>query len=81
MPNNYTEAQIADIKEREAKALAALSELQLTPTVAMTMVHVGNDTFAIKPIPYLADTKYTATLSPIQVDDLPPPGYEPAKEI
>lgn len=66
----YTKEMVADIKEREAKALTLLQELQLSPAVSMQMVNVGDDNFAIKPIPYLMDTKFTPTSSPIQQDDL-----------
>lgn len=56
---NYTEEQIADIKDREAKAIEALKELQLNPSAQVVSVNLGNDTFGMKVIPYLADTKFT----------------------
>ena len=54
----YTQEQIKDIKERELKALEMLKELQLTPAAQIYKVNIGNDTFADKLIPYLADIKY-----------------------
>lgn len=56
--NNYTQEQVEDIKEREAKALDTLKELNLTPACQVFKVNVGNDTFADKVVPYLQDTKY-----------------------
>lgn len=69
MPN-YTKEQVEDIKARELKALAFLKDLQLTPSVSMQFVNMGDDNFGIKPIPFLQDFKYTPTSSPIQHDDL-----------
>lgn len=63
---DYTSEQIIDIQEREKKGLAALKELGLTPACTAQMVNIGNDTFAVKLIPYLSDTKYTPQKSPIQ---------------
>jgi hypothetical protein len=68
----YSPEQIADIKEREQKALETLKELQLTPAVMMQAVNIGNDTFAMKPIPYLADFKFTPTPS-IKSDEVSDP--------
>ncbi len=61
---NYNPEQIADIEAREKEALETLKRLQLTPAVSMQMVNTGDDRFAIKPIPYLQDQKYTSTPSP-----------------
>lgn len=69
---NYTPEQIEDIKSRETKALDMLRELQLTPAIQMQAVNIGNDIFAMKPMPYLQDFKYSGQVSPIQKDDLPP---------
>lgn len=66
----YTPEQVEDIKSREAKAIAFLKELQLTPSVSMQLENTGNDTFVIKPVPYLQDFKYKSTPSPIQPDNL-----------
>ena len=57
--SNYTPEQVSDIKEREAKALAILKELQLSPASQLAFENDGNDLFGIKLYPYLADTKYT----------------------
>ncbi len=64
MNTNLTEGEIKDITEREQKALDFLKELQLTPAVMMQAVNLGNDTFGMKPLPYLQDTKFS-TPSPI----------------
>ena len=55
----YTDAQIADIKEREAKALEMLKTLQLTPAAVISKVNLGDDTFGDKLQCYLRDLKYT----------------------
>lgn len=65
---NYTEAEIADITEREQKGLEALKALNLTPAAQISKVQMGNDIFADKLIPFLQDTKYTSTPSPVQVE-------------
>lgn len=70
----YTEEQKKEIKEREAKALAFLKELQLTPACQVIKVNIGDDTFADKFIPYLQDTKYPPT------KDVKSPYSEPKKE-
>lgn len=72
MPN-YSEEQVKDIQDREVKAIAALKELQMTPAVSMQMVNIGNDQFAIKPVPYLQDLKYVSQRSPVQKEDLAKP--------
>ena len=61
----YTEAQISDIKDREKKALDFLKAMNLTPAIQMYAVNVGNDTFAMKSVPYLQDLKY-ANPSPLK---------------
>lgn len=68
--STFTQEQIKDIREREAKGLEALKELGLTPGCGAQMVNMGNDTFGIKLIPYLQDTKYTAQPSPISKDQV-----------
>lgn len=73
MPQQYDESQIADIKEREAKALAFLKELQLTPACHIQMVNIGDDTFAPKLYPYLNDLKFSSKPSPLQQGDLGEP--------
>lgn len=64
-PNDYTPVQQADIESRVEKAKIALKELRLRPAVIIQPVNVGNDVFVMKPIPYLADEKYTSTISPL----------------
>lgn len=68
--SSFSEEQIKDIQEREAKGLQALKELELTPAAVLQKLNVGNDVFADKVIPYLQDTKYATkpepVLSPIQ---------------
>ena len=56
--DKYTPEQVTDITTRETKALAALKELQLTPAAQIYKVNIGNDIFADKLVPYLADIKY-----------------------
>lgn len=70
MENKYTKEQIKDIQEREKKALEFLKELQLTPACSIVKENIGNDTFADKLYPYLADLKFTNKISPIQTKDL-----------
>jgi hypothetical protein len=62
----YTKEMVEDITTREKKGLEALKELQLTPSAAVAKINLGNDTFADKVTPYLADTKYQDILSPLQ---------------
>lgn len=64
-PEKYTPEQVKDIEERVEKAKNALKDLQLRPSVVIQAVNTGNDIFAIKAIPYLADEKYTPTASPL----------------
>lgn len=63
----YSKEQIVDIQEREKKGLEALKALDLTPAASTQMINIGNDTFAVKLIPYLQDTKYTPQKSPVKV--------------
>lgn len=63
MDNKFTQDQVKDITDREAKALAYLKELQLTPAAQMVYVNIGNDTFGTRLIPFLNDTKYSPVLS------------------
>lgn len=71
MNQKYTDEQIADIQAREAKAIEALKELQMTISSQVISVNVGDNTFAQKVIPYLADMKYTVqegdVKSPIEI--------------
>lgn len=69
---SYTPEQIKDVKEREARALKVLGELYLTPAISMQAVNIGNDTFAMKPIPYLQDTLYTQNAVKSPDEFLPP---------
>lgn len=64
-PENYTEEQKKDINGRTEKARVFLKELQLRPAVVMQPINIGNDAFAMKPIVYLADEKFTPTASPL----------------
>lgn len=63
MPTNFTPEQVKDIQEREAKALAYLKELQLTPAAQLSKISLGNDVFADKVVCYLNDTKYSSVPS------------------
>lgn len=56
--DKYSPEEIADIQEREKKALEMLKELQLNPSAQVVKVNIGNDVFADRVIPYLADLKY-----------------------
>lgn len=67
---DYTKEQISDIQEREKQGLEALKALGLTPAVSMQFINAGNDSFNIRPIPYLQDTKFTPQASPLQKDAL-----------
>lgn len=67
---NYSDDQVKDIQEREAKALAFLKESQLTPAASIQKVNLGGDIFGDKLIPFLKDTKYETVVSPIQQEDL-----------
>lgn len=64
-PNVYSPEQQKDIGERVDKARAFLKELQLRPACIVEAVNTGGDVFALKPIPYLQDEKYTPTVSPL----------------
>ena len=66
MKNELNEEQLKDVKEREAKALAFLKELDLTPSAYVWLENIGDDKFVTKVRPYLNDTKYSPVLSPIQ---------------
>lgn len=70
MENKYTPEQIKDVQEREAKALAYLKDLELTPSAILSMSNNGNDVFGVKVQPYLQDTKYQGKVSPLQQNDL-----------
>ncbi len=60
MPQNLTEEQIKDIQEREAKALAYLKELELTPAASLSYQNIdGQDLFTTRVQPYLQDIKYS----------------------
>lgn len=60
----YNDDQIADITEREAKAIAFLKELQLTPAATVQKINKGNDEFVDKVVPYLQDVKYSPIETP-----------------
>ncbi len=70
----FSKEQIDDITNREKEALETLKRLQLTPACQIVKENIGNDVFADKLYPYLADTKYSnkdkAIESPIKVTDL-----------
>lgn len=63
--NDYSSEQQKDIEERVEKAKLVLKELRLRPAVVMQPVNIGNDVFGLKPIPYLADEKFTDIISPL----------------
>jgi len=56
--NNYTPEQVDDITAREKEVLAFLKEKQMCPSAKVAKVNMGEDVFADKVIPYLADMKY-----------------------
>lgn len=60
MESKYTPQQVEDIKEREAKGLAYLKELELTPAAQVYKQNLGNDVFVDKIVPFLQDIKYQA---------------------
>lgn len=71
MNPNYSEEQIKDIQEREAKGLQALKDLELSPAAVVSKVNIGDDKFADRVQCYLADTKYSkkeAIPSPVEMD-------------
>lgn len=63
MPD-YTPEQIKDIQEREAKGLAFLKELGLTPSAAVQKFKMAGpkneELFMDQIIPFLQDTKYVS---------------------
>lgn len=70
MENQYTKEQVEDVKAREKEALETLKRLQLTPACQIVKENIGNDVFADRLYPYLADLKYANKVSPIQVKNL-----------
>jgi len=66
MNREYTKEEIEDIKKRETAALEFLKKNNLTPACMPQLVNMVDDTFGIKLHPFLQDTKYTPTPSPIQ---------------
>lgn len=81
-PQKYTDEQIADIEAREKEALETLTRLQLNPSAIIHKVNLGNDTFADKVTPYLADLKYAQPSSGLptgvpQGDVTPKPDESP----
>ena len=66
-PSDFTDEQKKDIEERVEKAKIALRDLRLQPGCFVTPINMGDDTFALKTIAYLQDTRYT---SPVQQKDL-----------
>lgn len=73
----YKPEEIADIKDREAKGLEALKELQLTPAAQISKVNMGNDVFADQVIPYLRDIKYKDEPTP---SPAPPTSEKPVED-
>jgi hypothetical protein len=69
-PKDFTEEQLKDIAERIDKARTMLSELQLRPSASVSVENIGDDVFATKVVPYLHDTKFAPTISPIQKDEV-----------
>lgn len=69
-PTQYTADQAKDIEERVENARILLEELNLRPSSSVSVVNIGNDVFAQKVTPFLQDTKYSPTVSPIQEGDL-----------
>ncbi len=61
MEQKYTDEQVKDITAREKKAIDFLTELNLTISARVVSVNVGDNTFAQKVIPYIADMKYENT--------------------
>ncbi len=58
--SKLSEEQIADVQEREARALAFLKELQLTPAAYLSYENIdGKDIFTTRVQPYLQDIKYS----------------------
>lgn len=55
----YTPEQLADISKRQEEVIAFLKEKQLSPAIQMSMNNLGNDNFAIRPVVFLNDLKYT----------------------
>lgn len=70
MESKYTPEQIRDITAREKEGLEHLRRLQLTPACQVVKHNIGDDVFADKMYPYLADTKYADKVSDIQAKDL-----------
>lgn len=66
-PSDYTIEQRKNIEERVEKAKNLLIDLQLQPAVIVQPVNIGDDVFALKPMPYLQDLRYT---SPIQKEQI-----------
>lgn len=58
---NLTKEQEEDIKNREAKALEMLKELELSPQAVVYAVLIDPEQgiFGTKVIPYLQDTKFS----------------------
>jgi hypothetical protein len=77
----YTPEQIKDIEEREAKGIAFLKELELTPASYVIPANLGQDVFGLQVKGFLQDTKYAKkeepkvvdaeVVSPVQSNDLP----------
>ena len=65
-PEHYSPEQRKDIEYRVKKVQDLMKELDLQPSVIIQAVNVGDDTFAMKAIPYLQDIKYKNVVSPIQ---------------
>lgn len=84
----FTEAEIEDIKGREAKALEMLKELELVPACFIQKVSItsadGQEVFADKISSYLQDTKFTKPLKPEEakeeIKDITPEAEAPTTE-
>lgn len=69
-PEDFTDEQKKDVAVRIDKARTLLTELQLRPSASVSIENIGNDVFATKVTPYLHDTKFAPTVSPIQEENL-----------
>ena len=75
MTQTYTPEQIKDIEERELKAIEFLKSIQMTASVKVVSVNIGDNTFAHKLFPYLADLKFTEQPGDVKsnvLEEIPP---------
>jgi len=68
MNQKYTDAQVTDITAREKEAVDFLKKIQMTVSAQVVSVNVGDNTFAQKVVPYLADMKYTEQEGDVKSD-------------